>query len=231
MTRRPADSRGTTHIGWLHSRHSFSFGRYHDPANMGYRALRVLNDDIVAPGAGFGEHSHDNMEILTWVLDGVLKHGDSLGNMQELRHGALQVMSAGAGITHRELNGSDTEPVHFLQMWIEPAKPNIEPRYLQETFDPAGRKNQWQPLASGHSTHGALPIEQDAEIRITDLDAGQTLTAEVPSGRHAYLHLATGEATINNHPLQPGDAITVAGPAELTIHTTTNAEILWFDLA
>ncbi|MEZ6190095.1 MAG: pirin family protein [Phycisphaerales bacterium] len=125
----PGDQRGTTQIGWLYSRHSFSFGRYYDPAKMGYRSLRVINDDVISPGTGFGEHGHDNMEILTWVVDGALRHGDSLGHSQRLEPGELQAMSAGSGIRHSEYNDSSSKPVRLLQIWIEPAKHNTEPRY------------------------------------------------------------------------------------------------------
>lgn len=228
---RPADQRGTTQLGWLHSRHSFSFGRYHDPANTRFRTLRVFNDDIVAPGGGFGEHGHDDMEIMTWVLDGALKHTDSLGNTRELRHGEVQVMSAGTGIRHSEFNASDSDPAHFLQMWLLPAKRDITPRYDQRAFDAAGRHNRWQTLASGHGAEGALPIEQNAELRVAELDADATIDITLPAERHAYLHLARGQAVAANQPLTAGDAITCPGPATLTVHAQTPSELILFDLA
>ncbi len=231
LTYRPADMRGRTELGWLHSRHSFSFGQYRDPANMGYRSLRVLNDDIVEPAQGFGEHGHDNMEIITWVLRGSLKHGDSLGNMRTLSHGEVQVMTAGTGIQHSEFNASAADPVHFLQMWITPARRGVEPRYLQEAFDRVGRANRWQTLASGRGTPGALPIEQDAELHVTALEAGQSLAVPVAQDRHAYIHVALGHARINDQPMSPGDAITASGPSGLTLRAIDEAQVLWFDLA
>lgn len=187
VTVRPGNQRGVTNIGWLHSRHSFSFGRYFDPSNVGYRALRVINDDVVAPGGGFGEHGHDNMEILTWVLDGALRHGDSLGHMQRLTPGEPQVMTAGAGIRHSEMNDSRQEPVHFLQVWIEPATTDAKPRYEQRAFDASGRANRWQTLATGRAGDeaGGVAIDQDAAVRVADLAAGAELTLTVEPGRHA----------------------------------------------
>ncbi len=230
VTIRPADDRGTTDLGWLHSRHSFSFGRYIDRTNMGFRGLRVINDDIVAPRGGFGEHGHDNMEIITWVLDGSLKHGDSLGNLREQRHGEVQVMSAGTGIRHSEFNASDTRPVHLLQVWIEPAQRNVEPRYLQQAFDADGRHNRWQTLASGRGDAGALPIAQDAALSVAELDADASLQVALEAERHGYLHVARGQVRVGDTTLDAGDAITLAGPATLTIEATQPSELLFFDL-
>ncbi|MEO0588548.1 MAG: pirin family protein, partial [Planctomycetota bacterium] len=197
---RPADARFPTEIGWLHSKHSFSFGQHQHPGNVGYRSLRVLNDDVVEPGQGFGEHPHRDMEILTWVLDGALKHGDSMGNLKELAPGELQAMTAGTGVRHSEFNASATGTVHFLQVWIEPRAAGAEPRYLQQSFDAAGRANRWQTLAIDDTRHAdapsAMPIAQDAELSVADVAEGATVEATVPAGRHGYLHLATGRATV-----------------------------------
>ena len=176
---RRAAERGTTQIGWLDSAHSFSFGHYRDPQRMGFRSLRVINDDRVAPGAGFGEHGHDNMEIITWVLTGSLRHGDSLENSRVLTPGEVQVMSAGSGIHHSEHNGSTTEPSHFLQVWIIPKSRDIEPRYDQRTIETDARHNRFAPIASGFASHqekGALPIHQDAAVLVADVEVGSTVS-------------------------------------------------------
>lgn len=238
LTIRPGDERGRTMLPWLDSRHSFSFGQYYDPGNVRFRSLRVINDDIIAPGGGFDEHGHDNMEILTWVLDGALKHGDSLGHMRELRHGELQAMSAGSGIRHSEFNASRKDPVRLLQIWLTPSQRDVEPRYLQEAFDPAGRRNQWQTVASGrgkaHESSGddaPLPIHQDAELRIAELDAGAAVEVTLDADRHAYLHVGRGGVTLGDESLRGGDAATLAGPASLTLRANAAAEVLLFDLA
>lgn len=227
---RPGEARGTTRLGWLHSRHSFSFGRYYDPDNIGFRALRVINDDTVTPGAGFGEHGHDNMEILTWVLGGALRHGDSLGHGRRLEPGELQAMSAGSGIRHSEFNDSQSQPVHFLQVWIEPAERDAAPRYDQKRFDEQGRHNRWQTLASGRDTDGALPIGQDAEMRVADLDQGLTIDLQNGPGRHAYLHVATGKVTAEGQTLEAGDALTLSEESAIKIEANEPSQLIWFDL-
>ncbi|MEM6551800.1 MAG: pirin family protein [Planctomycetota bacterium] len=231
VTHIPGDSRGHTDIGWLDSRHSFSFGQYHDPNRMAFRSLRVLNDDRVVPGAGFGEHPHRDMEILTWVLDGALKHGDSIGNLKELRPGELQAMTAGTGIVHSELNASDTDPVHFIQVWIEPRAGGVQPRYDQKAFDAEGRVNRWQTVASGRDADGALPIDQDAEFRVADVAAGASVEVHVDADRYGYLHVATGSVTVGDQTLQAGDALTIEGGADLTLTGVSDAQLLGFDLA
>lgn len=235
LTYRPADERGLTDIGWLHSRHSFSFGQYRDERNMGYSVLRVINDDIIAPGQGFGEHPHRDMEIITWMIDGSLRHGDSLGNMRELRPGELQAMSAGTGIRHSEFNASDSKPAHLLQIWIEPSRRGITPRYDQKTFPADRRAGTWDTLAAGPAQLGdaphAMPIHQDAVIRVVDLEAGQAVPVQVKGNRRAYLHLATGSATIDGQSLTAGDAVTLDGPANLTLTAAgPRSQALWFDL-
>jgi len=215
---RRAEARGRTEIGWLHSQHSFSFGQYQDPERMGYRALRVINDDIVEPGQGFGEHGHRDMEIVTWVLSGGLKHGDSLGNMQVLSPGELQAMTAGTGIQHSEFNASDTERVHFLQVWLLPRERGVQPRYLQDEFDAAGRANQWQALAT------------DATLRVADLAAGKSIDVDVAEGKHAYVHVVTGNVDVAGKSLQAGDALVTDQSGQLTFTASGDAQLLWFEL-
>jgi len=232
ITRHPGETRGETKLDWLHSRHSFSFGHFQDPQRMNFRALRVINDDVVAPGGGFGEHGHRDMEILTWVLSGALKHGDSLGNMRELKPGELQAMTAGTGIRHSEFNASDDEPVHFLQIWILPGREGAPPGYLQQGFDAAGRANQWQMLAAGpgHDADGALPIDQDAAMAIATLDEGAQVAITADQGRHAYVHVATGALEVAGEMYHAGDAFSFAGPGEVTIRGQETGQVLWFDL-
>jgi len=227
---RPGTERGRTQLGWLDSHHSFSFGRYVDRDNMGYRSLRVINDDIIAPGSGFGEHPHDNMEIVTWMLSGALKHGDSLGNMRVLRPGELQAMSAGTGIRHSEFNASETAPARLLQIWLLPAERDVEPRYDQRAFDAAGRHDQWQTLASGRGAAGAMPIHQDVDLRVATLSTGATLDASVADDRFAYLHVAQGAVEVDGKAMQDGDAVTFDG-AQVTVKATADAQVLLFDLA
>ncbi len=228
--RRAAD-RFHTQISWLDSWHSFSFGRHFDPDNVGYRSLRVINDDVIAPGGGFGEHGHDNMEIISWMIDGALKHGDSLGNMRTLSRGEVQVMSAGSGIRHSEFNASDNESAHLLQIWIEPAKRDITPRYDQRAFDEGGRRNRWQTLVSGRGVEGAMPIEQDADLRVATLDDGAQVVAEVAAERHGYLHVAFGRVEVDGQAFGPGDALTFDGPAALPVLAAGEAEVVLFDLS
>ncbi len=230
ITVRPGDDRGTTRIGWLHSRHSFSFGQYQDPSNLGFRALRVINDDVVSPGAGFGEHGHDNMEILTWVISGAVRHGDNLGHSQRLAPGELQAMSAGSGIRHSEHNDSKTDPVRFLQIWIEPDTRDIAPRYDQIAFDAEGRYNRWQLLASPDGADGSMPIQRDVNVYIADLDPGAALEVATPTGRYAYVHVATGTVTADSQALQSGDAFTAQPDTRIALTASESSQVIWFDL-
>src|SRR6478609_5077998 len=196
LTIRRAADRGKTETGWLHGRHSFSFGRYYDPNNLGYRSLRVINDDIVEPRGGFGEHGHDNMEIITWVIKGTLRHGDSTGTDDEIRPGEVQAMTAGRGIRHSEINPSSTEAVHLLQIWIEPNQLNLAPSYSQKAFDKSSRDGKWQVLASPDSRDSSLAIHQDAVLSVAELKADGRLSATLEEGRHGYLHVAFGNVTV-----------------------------------
>jgi len=229
---RRAEDRGRTQLGWLDSKHSFSFGRYYDPDRPGYRSLRVINDDIVRPGAGFGEHGHDNMEIFTWVLDGALRHGDSLGSDYVLKPGELQAMTAGTGIRHSEFNASQSQPVHFLQVWIEPSEANVKPHYDQRAFDAEGRHGRWQTLVTNNADGGnAMPIQQDASLRVVDLGPGESVDVTIEPGRAAYVHLARGGLRVGDESLKTGDAFTSEQPGTLTIEATKPSQVLWFDLA
>jgi len=228
---RRADDRGETRLGWLESRHSFSFGRYYDPNRMGFRSLRVINDDVVRGGTGFGEHPHDNMEIFTWVLSGALRHGDSLGHDMLLKPGELQAMTAGSGIRHSEFNASKTEPVHLLQVWIEPNVRNAPPRYDQRAFPPEGRRGRWQTLVANVEVPGAMPIAQDAALRVADLAPGEKVDVTTAAGRATYVHVATGRVRVNEHALAAGDAFTSESAGTLTVEATEPAQVLWFDLA
>jgi hypothetical protein len=231
ITIRRSEDRGATQIGWLDSRHSFSFGGYYDPKNMGYRALRVINDDYIAPGMGFGEHGHDNMEIITWMLEGSLRHGDSMGHLENLSPGEAQVMSAGSGLRHSEFNASKDARAHLLQVWIEPSVRNIEPRYGQRVFDAADRADRFQAIASGRGTQDALPIHQDADVLIADVSAGGEVTYDLADGRHAYVHIATGKVTLNGAELSAGDAATIESAGKLNIVGSEASQVMLFDLA
>lgn len=228
---RRAQDRGETRIDWLDSRHSFSFGGYQDDAHMGFGALRVINDDRVAPGGGFGEHGHRDMEILTWVLSGALRHRDSLGHESVLRPGQVQVMSAGKGIRHSEFNDSSTEPVHFLQVWILPDRAGHPPAYAELGFRAEGRQGKWQVIASSDARAGSALIHQDATVSVATLKAGQAIEAKVEAGRKAWLHVALGEVRVNEVDLHPGDAVATNGAAKLSIKASSDAEVMFFDLA
>jgi quercetin 2,3-dioxygenase len=231
FTVRRSEDRGKTEAGWLHGRHSFSFGRYFDPKNLGYRSLRVINDDIVEPASGFGEHGHDNMEIVTWVLEGALHHRDSTGGDGELRPGELQAMTAGRGIRHSEFNDSPSERVHLLQIWIEPDTQQLQPAYGQKAFARDGRTGQWQTLASPDGRDGSMRIHQDAILSVTDLSTGKEVSLELGADRHSYVHVAFGTVQVGETTLKAGDAITFAGPESLTFTASEESQILFFDLA
>lgn len=223
VAHRPANARGTTRLGWLNSRHSFSFGNYHDPERMGYHGLRVLNDDRVGPGMGFDPHPHRDMEILTWVLDGKLAHKDSMGHASTLGPGSIQLMSAGTGVTHSEFNASADAPVHFLQVWIMPRGHGTEPRYQEATPDPAGRAGRFTVLADPGGADGALVIGADARVHVGDFPAGSSDTLKLPNRQVAYVHVATGHATINGQPAAAGDAVTIEGHPRITVEGTPDA--------
>lgn len=228
---RPGKQRGTTEIGWLHSFHSFSFGRYYDPNNMGYRSLRVINDDIVEPRGGFGEHGHDNMEIITWVIKGTLRHTDSTGTDGEIRPGEVQTMTAGRGIRHSEINPSSSEAVHLLQIWIEPNQLNLAPSYSQKAFDKSDRDGKLQVLVSPDGRASSLVIHQDAILSVAELSEGKSTSISLDTGRYGYLHVAFGSLRVGDSTLTSGDALTFAGPASLDIVASEESQLLFFELA
>jgi redox-sensitive bicupin YhaK (pirin superfamily) len=230
---RPAAERGHVQAGWLDSRHTFSFGHFHDPAWMGFGPLRVINEDRVAPGAGFPPHRHANMEILSYVLSGVLSHRDSTGTVGELRPGELQWMSAGHGIEHSEYNGADAAPVHFLQIWIQPDRVNAPPAYAQRAFDPAQRRGRWATLASPDGADDSLAIRQQAWLRGTRLGDGDTVAWALEPSRRYWLHVAQGTVAIGERRLAAGDAlgfVDEAGALQVRGTGADEADLLLFDL-
>jgi redox-sensitive bicupin YhaK (pirin superfamily) len=231
LTIRKATDRGHFDHGWLDTYHTFSFGDYYDPAQMGFRALRVINEDRIAPGGGFGMHGHRDMEIVTLVLSGALAHKDSLGNGEALRPGELQHMSAGTGIRHSEFNPSPTEGVHLYQIWLLPRSSGLTPSYSQRAFDPAARAGRWQLAASPTGEQGSLTIQQDCHIHLADLAAEVRLEYELRSGRHAWLQVLRGEIEANGKPLATSDAAALSDESRLALYAKTPAEVMLFDLA
>lgn len=227
ITLRRSGERGHTRLSWLDSRHTFSFGDYRDPDHMGYRTLRVINDDRIRPGSGFGSHPHRNMEILTWVLEGALAHQDSLGSVQLLEAGELQVMTAGRGIVHSEMNGAPQE-THFLQIWIRPEAEGLPPAYAQQPL-PAGEGLHLVAAPAGRG--GALPLHQDALVHAGHLRADTTFSYELGEGRHAWIHVARGQVRLGDHVLESGDGASVTGPLPLEILAQEPSDVLLFDLA
>jgi redox-sensitive bicupin YhaK (pirin superfamily) len=226
---RKSDSRGRTRIDWLDSQHSFSFGEYHDPAEMQWGPLRVINEDIVAPGAGFPPHPHRDMEILTWVLKGELAHKDSTGGAETIKPGELQRMSAGTGIRHSEFNASRTEPVHLLQIWLLPNKGGLMPGYEQKSFD--GLDGHLRLVASPDAAEGSLMIHQDARLYVGRFKAGESASLPARSGRVQWVQVARGRASLNGIDLQAGDGAAVHGENELQFAANDAAELLVFDMA
>jgi len=231
LTIRGAGARGHADHGWLDTRHTFSFADYHDPAHMGFRSLRVINEDRVQPGAGFPTHGHRDMEILTWVLAGALEHRDSLGTGSVIRPGDAQRMSAGTGVMHSEYNASATEPVHFLQVWILPERRGLAPGYEQRHFAAGERRGHLRLIASRDGRDGSLVIHQDARVHAGLLDPGQAVTHALASGRHAWVQVARGALTLNGRALEAGDGAAVSDEPALTLVAREPAEVLVFDLA
>ncbi len=227
---RKSDDRGYAHHGWLETRHSFSFADYHDPAEMGWSALRVINDDIVAPSAGFGRHGHRDMEIVTYMLSGTVRHGDSMENSKLLRRPEVQRMSAGAGVLHSEANASTYEPLRLLQIWIQPDVVGIPPEYEQRIFDDADKRGHLLPLVSPDGREGSMKIHQDATIYASLLDAEASLSHVLAPGRRAYVHVVSGPLMLNGQILEPGDGAKVADEETLTLTAVEAAEFLLFDL-
>jgi hypothetical protein len=229
-TIRKAADRGHLNHGWLDTYHTFSFGDYYNPAHMGFRALRVMNEDRVAAGQGFGMHPHRDMEIVTLVLSGALAHKDSLGHGETLRPGELQRMTAGTGIRHSEFNPSDTEAVHLYQVWILPREAGLAPSYEQKAFDPSERAGRWQLVASPDGASGSLTIQQDAGIYLADVAAGQELQQSLGAGRHAWLQVLRGSVQVNGLALEASDGLAVSDELQLNLRGTSNANLMLFDL-
>ena len=231
ITIRRSGDRGYADHGWLKSRHTFSFAGYYDPNHMGFRSLRVMNEDRVSAGEGFGTHAHDNMEIVSYVLEGELEHKDSMGNGEVLRPGEFQRITAGTGITHSEFNPSADNATHFYQIWLRPEREGIEPSYEQKSFDAADRQNQLQLVASPDGSDGSLLIHQDARIFLADLTSGEELTYKVPAGRHVWLQVLRGDLSVNGEALQTGDAAAISDESQLQLSTAGSAELMLFELA
>jgi redox-sensitive bicupin YhaK (pirin superfamily) len=235
ITLRRAEERGHADHGWLNTYHTFSFASYFDPKHMGFRALRVLNDDRVAPGKGFGAHGHRDMEILSYVLEGSLAHKDSMGEQQVLEPNMVQAMSAGTGVIHSEFNGSHNEPVHFLQIWIVPAVQDVEPSYQQFAYAPDEKQGRLRLIAGPDKKpkEPAAFIYQDARVYASVLGVGKTLEQPIPKGRHAWVHCAQGNITLNGQALKEGDGAAVSEEQALMIAGagTNGGEFLVFDLA
>lgn len=230
ITQRPADSRGHADHGWLDSHHTFSFADYHDPAHMGFRNLRVINEDRVQPGRGFGTHPHRDMEILSYVLDGGLEHRDSMGTGSVIRPGDVQVMSAGTGVTHSEFNASSTDPVHFLQIWLLPERRGLKPGYQQRSFGAAEKDGRLRLVASPDGRDDSVTIHTDAHVYAGVFAAGQRAEHPLASGRHAWVHVARGAARVNGRELAAGDALALSNEPAVTVEGTSGGEVLVFDL-
>jgi hypothetical protein len=231
MEIRRSDERGHAQHGWLDSFHSFSFADYHDPRHMGFGPLRVINEDRVQPGQGFGTHGHRDMEIISYVLEGGLAHKDSMGNGSVIRPGDVQRMSAGTGVRHSEYNASDKDPVHFLQIWIEPNVRNAPPGYEEKHFEPAEKRGKLRLIASPDGRDGSVTIRQDAFLYATVLDGSDTVEFGQRAGRRTYVHVIRGEVTVNGQPLRAGDALKIEGEAKVRLESARDAEVLLFDLA
>jgi redox-sensitive bicupin YhaK (pirin superfamily) len=229
ITLRKSNERGHQNHGWLDTYHTFSFADYFDRSHMGFRSLRVINEDRVSPAQGFGAHGHDNMEILTYVLSGALAHQDSMGNVETLRAGELQRMTAGTGIVHSEFNASTTDPVHFLQIWLLPAQKNLTPGYEQMALTPEQKTNKLFLAASPNA--GAMKINQDARVFLGDVASGAELIHPIAPGRAAWLHLIRGQVDVDGVQLATGDAVSVTDESKLAIRgRDANSEVLLFDL-
>ncbi len=217
-------------MGWLNSRHTFSFGQYFDPNFMGFGPLRVINEDRVQPGQGFGTHGHQDMEIISYVLDGTLEHKDSMGNGSIIRPGDVQRMSAGTGVRHSEFNHSDDELVHFLQIWIIPEEDGLEPTYEQKNFSPEKKAGQLRLVGSRDGRDGSVTIHQDVDLYATCLTDEQTVIHEIGEDRKGWVQIARGTATVNEQQLYPGDGVAIEGPSTIKVTGTSDTEILLFDM-
>jgi len=230
LTVRKSEARGKANFGWLDSRHSFSFGHFHDPAHMGFGPLRVINEDRVAPGGGFPTHPHSNMEILSYVLEGALEHKDSMGTGAVIRPGDVQRMTAGSGVRHSEFNASKTNPVHFLQIWVIPEKEGLTPSYEQKTFSAEEKRSRLRLVGSRDGREGSVTIHQNVDLYATVLKAGESVTHDIEAGRSAWVQVARGAVALNGTALKTGDGAAIRDVSTLTLKGTDDAEVLLFDI-
>jgi hypothetical protein len=230
IVRRRAAERGHADHGWLDSRHTFSFADYYDPSHMGFRDLRVINEDRVQPGRGFGTHGHRDMEIISYVLEGALGHRDSMGTGSTITPGDVQRMSAGTGVRHSEMNASASEPVHFLQIWVIPERQGLTPGYEQKRFEDADKQGRLRLIASRDGRDGSITIHQDVDLYASRLNAGDHAQLSLRPGRHAWIQVARGAVTVNGEPLDQGDGAAISDETMLDIAATRDAEVLAFDL-
>jgi len=228
---RRSQDRGRAHHGWLRTQHTFSFANYYDPRFMGFRALRVINQDEVAPGAGFPTHSHRDMEIISYVIDGAIEHNDSMGNGSVIRPSDVQGMSAGTGVSHSEFNHSDSEPLHFLQIWLLPDRRGHEPGYQQRHFAPDTRRDVLKLVASPDGSEGSIRIHQDTKLYSSLLSQGTAMDVKLEPGRHGWLQLIEGEVRLNGEALGAGDGAAVSDMEDLVLESRTDSHFLLFDLA
>jgi len=231
ITLRPTDARGRSEHGWLDSRHTFSFADYYDPRHMGFRELRVINEDRVAPGKGFPTHAHRDMEIVSYVLSGALEHRDSMGNGSTIRPGDVQRMSAGTGVTHSEYNPSASEPVHFLQIWILPERQGLPPGYEQRTFSAEERRGRLRLVASPSGRDRSVTVHQDVELFAALLSPGEEVVHELRPGRHAWVQVAGGAVGLDGTVLRQGDGAALSEEPRVTLRAREPVEVLVFDLA
>ena len=229
MTIRKSNDRGHVNHGWLDSYFTFSFADYYDPQWLGYRSLRVINDDLILPGMGFGTHPHRDMEIISYVLRGALQHRDSMGNGRIIRAGEFQYMAAGSGVEHSEFNPSPTEPTRLLQIWIKPDAKGVSPRYAEKPLAQA-ETGKLHLVASKSGRNGSMSIHQDADLWLGKLEPGQTVSLPLETGRHAWVHVAEGEVTLNGQMLSGGDAAALSETNELELSATKSSQVLLFDL-
>ena len=224
------NARGRTKIGWLDSYHTFSMGGFYDPNRIQHRALRVLNEDRVIPGAGFGTHGHKDMDIISVVLDGALRHKDSMGNGSIIQPGEIQAMSAGTGITHSEMNASETDPVHFFQIWIIPDERGLPPRYQQKTIDATAAKNEFHPIATPEGEGDAIKLHSDTSLYLAKLDEGTEVSHVFETGRAGFLQILSGEVEIEGNRLKAGDGLQFEATTSCSVLATETSDILLFDL-
>ena len=228
---RRSDERGRANYGWLQANYTFSFANYYDAEFVQFGPLRVLNQDRIDPGRGFDTHGHRDMEIVTYVLDGALRHQDSMGNGSEIRPGQVQLMSAGSGVTHSEFNASETDPLHLLQMWVEPTETGTEPRYEEKEFPESERRGAFQLIVSPDGAEGSLTIGQDARLYASLLGPDDRVTLELAPGRAAWLHLAQGRARVGEHDLEAGDGAAVRAESEVGIEGLADGELVVWEVA